>query len=97
VDGANLKLAKSGGIRGGLAFIHTARAMGMKVMLGCMVETSILATAAAHITPLVDWPDIDGPLFLSDDPFRGVNFQQGKIVLPTAPGLGVERRAAVSA
>jgi L-Ala-D/L-Glu epimerase len=97
VDGVNLKLAKSGGIRGGLAFIHTARAMGMKVMLGCMVETSILATAAAHLTPLVDWPDIDGPLFLSDDPFCGVAFDRGKIVLPSAPGLGVEKRTTVSA
>jgi L-alanine-DL-glutamate epimerase-like enolase superfamily enzyme len=93
VDGANLKLAKSGGIRGGLAFIHTARAMGLKVMIGCMVESSILATAAAHLAPLVDWLDIDGPLFLEHDPYEGIRYQNGAIELPTTPGLGVRKRA----
>jgi L-Ala-D/L-Glu epimerase len=94
VDGVNLKLAKAGGIRGGLAFIHTARAMGMKVMIGCMVESSILATAAAHLAPLVDWLDIDGPLFLQRDPYEGVRYHNGKIELSTEPGLGVRKRAA---
>ncbi len=75
--------------------IHPARALGMKVMLGCMVESAIAATAAAHISPLVDWADIDGPFLTADDPFSGVRYERGKLVLPTAPGLGVRERVAV--
>ena len=78
VDGVNVKLAKTGGIRGALAMIHTARAMGLKVMLGCMVESAIAATAAAHISPLVDWADIDGPFLTARDPFAGVTYDRGK-------------------
>jgi L-alanine-DL-glutamate epimerase-like enolase superfamily enzyme len=89
VDGVNVKLAKTGGIRGALAMIHTARAMGLKVMLGCMVESAIAATAAAHLSPLVDWADIDGPFLTASDPFVGVTYERGKLVLPSAPGLGV--------
>lgn len=89
VDGINVKLAKCGGIRGALAMIHTARALGMKIMLGCMVESAIAATAAAHISPLVDWADIDGPFLTASDPFAGVSYENGKLVLPDAPGLGV--------
>ncbi|HEV3152495.1 MAG TPA: dipeptide epimerase [Candidatus Baltobacteraceae bacterium] len=96
VDGVNVKLAKTGGIRGAIAMIHTARALGMKIMLGCMVESQISATAAAHISPLVDWADIDGPLLTKDDPFTGISYDRGKIVLPDAPGLGVMERAAVA-
>jgi len=95
VDGVNVKLAKTGGIRGALAMIHTARAMGFKVMLGCMVESAIAATAAAHLSPLVDWADIDGPFLTASDPFEGVTYDRGKLVLPDAPGLGV-REAAVA-
>jgi L-alanine-DL-glutamate epimerase-like enolase superfamily enzyme len=95
VDGINVKLAKCGGIRGALAMIHTARALGMKVMLGCMVESAIAATAAAHISPLVDWADIDGPFLTASDPFSGVTYAGGKLVLPQGPGLGV--REAVTA
>jgi len=94
VDGVNVKLAKTGGIRGALAMIHTARALGMKVMLGCMVESAIAATAAAHISPLVDWADIDGPFLTASDPFVGVQYDNGKLVLPSAPGLGVRERVA---
>jgi L-alanine-DL-glutamate epimerase-like enolase superfamily enzyme len=93
VDGVNVKLAKTGGLRGALAMIHTARAMGMKVMLGCMVESAIAATAAAQISPLVDWADLDGPLLISNDPFAGVHYDRGKILLPHAPGLGVREVA----
>jgi len=93
VDGVNVKLAKTGGIRGALAMIHTARALGMKVMLGCMVESAIAATAAAHLSPLVDWADIDGPLLVAHDPFDGVRYDNGKLLLPDAPGLGVRERA----
>lgn len=93
VDGVNVKLAKTGGIRGALAMIATARAMGMRVMIGCMVESAIAATAAAHLSPLADWADIDGPFLVSRDPFSGVEYDRGKLVLPDAPGLGVRERA----
>ncbi len=93
VDGINVKLAKTGGIRGALAMIHTARAMGLKIMLGCMVESAIAATAAAHLSPLVDWADIDGPFLTAADPFEGVAYDRGKLVLPDAPGLGVRMKA----
>ncbi|MGP6156210.1 MAG: dipeptide epimerase [Vulcanimicrobiaceae bacterium] len=93
VDGVNIKLLKCGGIRGGLAMIHTARALGLKIMLGCMVESAILTTAAAQLTPLVDWADLDGPFLTAQDPFEGVTYAGGKLVLPDGPGLGVRERA----
>jgi len=91
VDGINVKLVKCGGIRGALAMIHTARAMGLKIMLGCMLETQILTAAAAHLSPLVDWADLDGPFLTASDPFSGVSYVDGKIVLPDGPGLGVRQ------
>jgi L-alanine-DL-glutamate epimerase-like enolase superfamily enzyme len=94
VDGINIKLVKCGGIRGALAMIHTARALGLKIMLGCMVESAILSTAAAHLSPLVDWADLDGPFLVANDPFAGITYDHGKIVLPDGPGLGVRERAA---
>ncbi len=95
VDGVNVKLVKTGGIRGALAMIHTARALNLKVMLGCMVESQISASAAAHISPLVDWADIDGPFLTKHDPFEGITYANGKIELPDAPGLGVREKSAV--
>lgn len=90
VDGVNVKLVKCGGIRGALAMIHTARALGFKLMLGCMVESAILSTAAAHLSPLVDWADIDGPFLTASDPFTGVRYgADGKLLLPELPGLGI--------
>ncbi len=90
VDGINVKLAKCGGIRGALAMIHTARALKFKIMLGSMVESAIAATAAAHLSPLVDWADLDGPFLTAHDPFKGITYDaRGKIVLPLGPGLGV--------
>ena len=97
VDGINVKLVKCGGIRGALAMIHTARALGFKIMLGCMVETAILATAAAHLSPLVDWADLDGPFLTARDPFAGITYDDGKIVLPDGPGLGVREVGDLSA
>jgi L-alanine-DL-glutamate epimerase-like enolase superfamily enzyme len=94
VDGINVKLVKCGGIRGALEMIHTARAMGLKIMLGCMVESQILTTAAAHLSPLVDWADLDGPFLTARDPFAGIVYADGKIVLPDGPGLGVRETAA---
>jgi L-alanine-DL-glutamate epimerase-like enolase superfamily enzyme len=94
VDGVNIKLVKCGGIRAALEAIHTARALGLRVMLGCMVESGILTTAAAHLSPLVDWADLDGPFLTARDPFLGVTYEGGKMILPDGPGLGVVERAA---
>ena len=96
VDGINVKLVKCGGIRAALAMIHTARAMGLKIMLGCMIESAILSTAAAHLSPLVDWADLDGPFLTARDPFAGVTYQNGKLILPDGPGLGVRELASVA-
>ena len=92
VDGINIKLAKCGGMREAVRMIHAARALGMKIMLGCMIESSVLATAAAHLTPLVDYADLDGPLLITDDPFEGVRYDGARLHLPDAPGLGVTPR-----
>ena len=91
-DGINIKLMKCGGIAEALRMIAVARAHGMKVMLGCMIESSIAITAAAHISPLVDTADLDGNLLLDSDPYAGATVRAGRIVLPERPGLGVVPR-----
>ena len=70
--------------------IHTARAHGMLVMLGCMVETSLGIAAAAQLSGLVDFVDLDGAMLLADDPFDGLVYDSGRILLPERPGLCVE-------
>ncbi|MDQ3752155.1 MAG: dipeptide epimerase [Actinomycetota bacterium] len=89
VDGVNLKLRKAGGIRATVAAITTARAHGMKVMLGCDLESGIAATAEANVAALVDHADLDGPLLLRSDPWPGVSYNKGLMTLPPGPGLGV--------
>lgn len=89
VDGVVIKLMKSGGIREAIRSIHTARALDMQVMIGCMVETSIGVTAAAHIASLADYADLDGPLLIKNDPYRGVTYDGAKLILPEGDGLGV--------
>lgn len=89
-SGVNVKLAKCGGIRGALQMIHAARASGMLVMLGCMVETSLGIAAAAQLSGLTDFVDLDGAMLLADDPFTGLGYENGRILLPETPGLGVE-------
>lgn len=91
-DGINIKLMKCGGIGEALHMIHVARAHGLQVMLGCMVESSLAITAAAHIAPLVDFADLDGNLLITNDPFVGAGVKSGRLVLPSGPGLGVEER-----
>ncbi|MEJ7809683.1 MAG: dipeptide epimerase [Gemmatimonadaceae bacterium] len=91
VDGINIKLAKCGGLREALRMTAVARAHGMLVMMGCMIETSLGIAAAAHMAPLLDYADLDGAALLADDPFRGPSIEGGIIAIPTAPGLGVER------
>ncbi len=92
VGGVNVKLAKCGGIRRALGMIQTARAHGMLVMLGCMVETSLGISAAAQISGLVDFVDLDGAMLLADDPYSGPIYENGRILLSGEPGLGVEPR-----
>jgi L-alanine-DL-glutamate epimerase-like enolase superfamily enzyme len=88
-DGVNVKLDKCGGILEAKRTIDIAKALGMKTMLGCMVSSSVSVTAAAHLSPLVDYADLDGNLLISNDPFTGVQVHQGKLVLPDGPGLGL--------
>lgn len=92
VDGINIKLAKCGSLREAIRMIAIARAHGLMVMVGCMIESSIGITAAAHFTPLVDIVDLDGAALLSDDPFLGATIDGGRVRLPELPGLGVVRR-----
>jgi L-alanine-DL-glutamate epimerase-like enolase superfamily enzyme len=91
-DGINIKLSKSGGLREAMKMISVARAHKMKVMIGCMVETSVGITAAAQIASLVDYADLDGNILISDDPFKGVEIENGYLKLPGGPGLGVVKR-----
>jgi L-Ala-D/L-Glu epimerase / N-acetyl-D-glutamate racemase len=91
-DGINIKLMKCGGIAEALRMIAVARAHGMKVMLGCMIESSLAITAAAHLSPLVDTADLDGNLLIDGDPFLGATVTNGRIELPRGPGLGVSPR-----
>ena len=93
VQGINLKLMKVGGIAPGLQMLHRARELGMRVMLGCMVETSLGVTAVSHLTALADWIDLDAPLLIANDPFIGVQYdEQNNLYLPSRPGIGVVRR-----
>ena len=89
VDGVNLKIMKTGGLREMQRMIHAARAHGMKVMLGSMVESSLALSAAAQLAPLVDYLDLDGHWLLKDDPFSGAPGERGDITLSARPGLGV--------
>jgi L-alanine-DL-glutamate epimerase-like enolase superfamily enzyme len=89
VDGVNLKIMKTGGLREMQRMIHAARAHGMKVMLGSMVESSLALSAAAQLAPLVDYLDLDGHWLVKDDPFDGAPRERGEIRLNDRPGLGV--------
>ncbi|HEX6460242.1 MAG TPA: dipeptide epimerase [Thermoleophilaceae bacterium] len=88
-DGINIKLAKAGGIRESLRMIHAARALGLQVMLGCMIESELGIAAAAQIASLVDYVDLDGHLLISNSPFTGLGFRDGGVVASADPGLGV--------
>ncbi len=88
-SGINIKLMKCTGMREARRMAELARALRMKVMLGCMTETSCAITAAAHLSPIVDWADLDGALLIGNDLFRGMTVDDGKVVLPADPGIGV--------
>ena len=88
-DGINIKLMKSTGMHEAYQMAILARALDMKVMVGCMTETSCAVSAAAQLSPLVDWADLDGNLLIANDLFDGMKIVDGKISLPDRPGIGV--------
>jgi L-alanine-DL-glutamate epimerase-like enolase superfamily enzyme len=88
-DGVNIKLDKCGGILEAFRMIQIARSLGLKTMLGCMISSSVSVTAAAHLSPLVDYADLDGNLLIANDPYSGVKVERGKLILPHLPGLGL--------
>ena len=89
-DGINIKLMKSTGLHEAYEMVVLARALGMKVMVGCMTETSCAVTAAANLAPLVDFADLDGNLLIANDRFKGVTVENGKVTLHDIPGIGVK-------
>ncbi len=96
VQGINLKLMKVGGLSPGLQVLQRARALGLRIMLGCMVETSLGVTAMAHLSGLAEWLDLDAPLLVGNDPFDGVHIdEQALLSLPDRPGIGAILREAV--
>ncbi len=89
-DAVNIKLAKAGGIREAVRMVAAARALGLSVMIGCMVESQLAVAPAAQIASLADWVDLDGHLLLAGQPFTGLDFDGGRVLPADAPGLGVE-------
>jgi L-alanine-DL-glutamate epimerase-like enolase superfamily enzyme len=87
--GINIKLMKSTGMREAWKMLNYARAEGMKVMIGCMTETSCAVSAAAQLSPAVDFADLDGNLLIANDRFKGMEVVGGKITIPDLPGIGV--------
>ncbi len=93
-DGINIKLMKCGGLCEAERMIRLARSLGLKVMLGCFIESSVAITAAAHLSPLADYADLDGHLLIANDPYDGVALDpSGRLILPGRPGLGLLPRA----
>jgi L-Ala-D/L-Glu epimerase len=93
VKGINLKLMKTGGLTPAVAMLKRARELGLKVMLGCMIETSIGATAMAHLAGLADWLDLDASMLISNDPFDGMTFDDAAtVMIPDRPGIGAIRK-----
>lgn len=93
VRGINLKLQKVGGLGPGLRILRRARELGLRVLLGCMIETSLGVTAMAHLAGLADWLDLDAPLLISNDPFVGVRYDDAaRVHAPARPGIGVQER-----
>ncbi len=89
VDGVVVKTMKSEGIREALRMVHTAKAHDMQIMLSCMVESSVGVTAAAHLAPLCDYADLDGPLLIKNDPYHGLKYDGARMSLPVEAGIGV--------
>lgn len=93
VQGINIKLMKTGGLGPALQLLRRAREFDMRIMLGCMIETSLGVTAIAHLSGMADWLDLDAPLLIANDPFEGVQYDAGfRIHVPLRSGIGVIRR-----
>jgi L-alanine-DL-glutamate epimerase-like enolase superfamily enzyme len=92
-DGINIKLAKCGSLHEALRMIHVARAHDLRVMAGCMIETSLGISAIAQLAPLLDDADFDGAALLANDPFTGVTIPEGQVTLTALPGIGAQRRS----
>ncbi len=88
-SGINVKLMKCGGMNAAYKMITMARQMGMKILIGCMTETSCAVSAAAQLSPLVDWADLDGNLLIGNDIYEGMTIVDGKVTLPDRPGIGI--------
>ena len=88
-DAINVKLAKAGGVREAVRMIHAARALGLGVMIGCMVESQLAVAPAAHIGSLADWVDLDGHLLLDEQPYVGLELRDGRVLPSGEPGLGL--------
>lgn len=91
-SGINIKLVKCGGLIQAKKIMDRAKELEMKILIGCMSESSCAVTAAAHLSPFADWADLDGPYLIKNDPFTGMKIKEGKIVLPGGNGLGVVKR-----
>jgi L-alanine-DL-glutamate epimerase-like enolase superfamily enzyme len=90
-SGVNIKLMKAGGIREAHKMILKAKSLGLKVMIGCMTETSCAISAASHLASLADWVDLDGAELIANDLFTGMKIQDGKLIIPEIAGLGIEK------
>jgi L-alanine-DL-glutamate epimerase-like enolase superfamily enzyme len=90
-DGINIKLMKSGGIQEALKMIRVARSANLKIMLGCMIESSLAISAAAQLASFADWLDLDGNLLIDNDPFIGIKIEKGQLIYNDQPGIGVSR------
>lgn len=88
-SGINIKLMKCGGMRNAWKMANMAKVLGMKVMIGCMTETSCAISAAAQLSPLADWADLDGNLLISNDIYEGTQVVNGKVILSDLPGIGI--------
>lgn len=89
--GINIKLMKCGGLREAIKMINIAKRSGLKILIGCMSESSCGVSAAAQLASAADWLDLDGPLLISNNPFKGISYINGKIVLNDLPGIGVTK------
>lgn len=92
VQGINLKIMKLGGLSPTMQMLKRGKELGLKIMLGCMAETSLGVTAMAHLSALGDWFDLDAPLLIANDPFIGIQYDMAQIILPARPGIGITRR-----
>jgi L-alanine-DL-glutamate epimerase-like enolase superfamily enzyme len=90
-SGINIKLMKCGGMRAAFTLMEMARSVKMKTMIGCMTETSCAVTAAAQLSPLADWADLDGNILIDNDVYEGIKIVDGKVILPDDPGIGIRK------